>query len=194
MKKLLLTSSQTVGPFFAPTLLREDARRHVLVQPEAKGERIRIEGHILDGDRLPVPDAMIEIWQANALGRYHHPTAQGQAQLLDSSFLGFGRSGTDNEGLYWFETIKPGPVRFDAKRWQAPHICVTVFARGLLNHTATRLYFANDPANASDPVLQCVPEQRRATLLAHSHQEEKRVVYRFNIVMQGEDETVFFNV
>ncbi len=110
MNTHLLTSSQTVGPFFAPTLLRKDALRNVLVQPETEGECVRIEGHVLDGDRLPVPDAMVEIWQANARGRYRHPADQGPAPL-DPSFVGFGRSGTENEGSYWFETIKPGPVR-----------------------------------------------------------------------------------
>ena len=193
MNKLLLTSSQTVGPFFAPALLRKDAVRHVLVQPETVGERIRIEGHILDGDRLPVPDGLVEIWQANAHGRYHHPRDQGPAPL-DPSFVGFGRSGTENEGLYWFETIKPGPVPFDQQRWQAPHICVTVFSRGLLNHLVTCLYFADEPSNASDPVLLCIPENRRATLLAPRQQEGTRAVYRFDIILQGEGETVFFNV
>jgi protocatechuate 3,4-dioxygenase, alpha subunit len=193
MNRGLLTSSQTVGPFFAPALLRKDAVRHVLVQPETVGERVRIEGHVLDGDRLPVPDALVEIWQANAYGRYNHPGDQGPAPL-DPSFLGFGRSGTENEGLYWFETIKPGPVAFDGERLQAPHICVTVFSRGLLNHLVTRLYFADEPANASDPVLLCVPEERRATLLANRQQEGTMAVYRFDIILQGEGETVFFNV
>jgi protocatechuate 3,4-dioxygenase alpha subunit len=193
MNKLLLTSSQTVGPFFAPALLRKDAVRNVLVQPKTLGERVRIEGHVLDGDRLPVPDALVEIWQANAHGRYHHPADQGPSPL-DLSFVGFGRSGTENDGLYWFETIKPGPVSFDHERWQAPHICVTVFSRGLLNHVVTRLYFADEPANATDPVLLCVPEHRRATLLAPRQQEGTSVVYRFDIILQGEGETVFFNV
>ena len=193
MNKLLLTSSQTVGPFFAPALLREDAVRNVLVQPETVGERVRIEGRVLDGDRLPVPDGLVEIWQANAHGRYHHPADSGPASL-DPSFVGFGRSGTENEGLYWFETIKPGPVPFDHERWQAPHICVTVFARGLLNHLVTRLYFAGEPANARDPILLSVPEHRRATLLAALQQEGTSVVYRFDIILQGEGETAFFNV
>ena len=193
MNKLLLTSSQTVGPFFAPALLRKDAVRNVVVQPETLGERVRIEGHVLDGDRLPVPDALVEIWQADAHGRYHHPADQGPSPL-DPSFVGFGRSGTENDGLYWFETIKPGPVPFDHERWQAPHICVTVFSRGLLNHVVTRLYFADEPANATDPVLLCVPEHRRATLLAPRRQEGTSVVYRCDIILQGEGETVFFNV
>ena len=193
MNRLLLTSSQTVGPFFAPALLRKDALRNVLVQPETMGSRLRIEGYVLDGDRLPVPDAMVEIWQANAHGRYNHPADQGPA-LLDPSFLGFGRSGTENNGAYWFETIKPGPIPFDQERWQAPHICVTVFSRGLLNHLVTRLYFADEPANVTDPVLLCVPEHRRTLLLAQPRQEGTSVVYRFDIILQGEGETPFFNV
>lgn len=193
MSKLLLTSSQTVGPFFAPALLREDAVRNVLVQPETAGERIRIEGRVLDGDGLPVPDAMIEIWQANAHGRYNHPADQGPAQL-DATFIGFGRSGTDEDGRYWFETIKPGPVPFDVKRHQAPHICITVFSRGLLNHAVTRLYFEDEPANANDPVLLHVPESRQATLLAKRESHDPVTIYRFDIILQGEDETAFFNL
>ena len=195
-----LTGSQTVGPFFAPALLREDARRNVLNRPETVGERIRIEGRVLDGDGIPVPDAMVEIWQANAQGRYNHPADHGPAPL-DPSFLGFGRAGTAEDGSYWFETVKPGSVAFDGERLQAPHICVTVFSRGLLNHLVTRLYFEDEPANALDPVLQRVPNDRRATLLASRAPSIKRgatngvmVVYRFDIVLQGANETAFFNI
>ncbi len=193
MSTFPLTSSQTVGPFFSPALLREDARRNVLTQPETAGERMRIEGRVLDGDGVPVPDALVEIWQANAHGRYHHPADAGPA-ALDPSFLGSGRSGTAEDGSYWFETVKPGPVAFDGERLQAPHICVTVFARGLLNHLVTRLYFEDEPANALDPVLQCVPEDRRATLLARREPGGAMAVYHFDIVLQGAGETAFFNV
>ena len=193
MNTHLLTSSQTVGPFFAPALLREDARRNVLTRPDTVGERIRIEGRVLDGDGVPVPDALIEIWQANAQGRYNHAADQGAAQL-DSSFLGFGRSGTAEDGSYWFETVKPGLVPFDGERMQAPHICATVFSRGLLNHLVTRLYFEDEPGNALDPVLQCVPNDRRATLLARREARDTVVVYRFDIILQGADETAFFNL
>lgn len=193
MTAWLLTGSQTVGPFFEPALLREDALRHVLTQPATEGEHVRIEGRVLDGDGLPVPDAMIEIWQANVHGRYNHPADQSAAPL-DPTFIGFGRSGTDENGVYWFETIKPGRVVFDRERLQAPHICVTVFSRGLLNHLVTRLYFADETANKDDPVLQCVPEERRATLLAQYEQRDSLVVYRFDIILQGAGETVFFNV
>jgi protocatechuate 3,4-dioxygenase, alpha subunit len=193
MTRLPLTSSQTVGPFFAPALLREDAIRNVLIQPETAGEHIRIEGHVLDGDGLPVPDAMVEIWQANAHGRYNHSSDRGQAQL-DPSFLGFGRSGTTEEGSYWFETIKPGRVPFYQGQFQAPHICVTVFARGLLNHLVTRLYFEDEQTNAEDPILRCVPDERRSTLLARCENLERTIVYRFDIIMQGAGETAFFNI
>jgi len=194
LSRYVLTASQTVGPFCAPALLRDDARRNVLVGPETAGERIRIEGRVLDGDGLPVPDAMVEIWQANAQGRYNHPADGGPAPL-DPSFAGFGRSGTDEDGGYWFETVKPGPVPFDGEPMQAPHICVTVFARGLLNHAVTRLYFEDEPANATDPVLQYVPEERRGTLLARPELVGGgMVVYRFDIVLQGAGETAFFNL
>jgi protocatechuate 3,4-dioxygenase alpha subunit len=188
-----LTTSQTIGPFFSPSLLRDDARRNVLVQPDTAGERVRIEGRVLDGDRLPVADALVEIWQANAHGRYHHPTDTSDA-VLDPAFTGFGRSGTDADGRYWFETVRPGRVPFDGRRLQAPHIVVTVFARGLLNHAVTRLYFGDDPATHDDPVLQCVPAGRRSTLLATRHQTDGHPVYRFDIILQGEAETVFFNL
>ncbi len=196
MSTFPLTSSQTVGPFFAPALLREDACRNVLTRQETAGERIRIVGHVFAGDGVPVPDAMVEIWQANAHGRYNHAADQGSA-ALDPSFLGFGRSGTDEDGGYWFETVRPGAVPFDGELLQAPHICVTVFARGLLNHVVTRLYFEDEPTNAGDPVLQSVPEGRRETLLARREPGktvETVVVYRFDIVLQGAGETAFFNL
>jgi len=195
MSTFPLTGSQTVGPFFSPALLREDARRNVLTQPETAGERIRIEGRVLDGDGVPVPDAMVEIWQANAHGRFNHPADNGPGPL-EPSFLGFGRSGTAEDGSYWFETVKPGPVPFDVERQrlQAPHICVTVFARGLLTHLVTPLYFEDEPTNALDPVLQCVPDPRRATLLARRETGGAAIVYRFDIVLQGAGETAFFNV
>ena len=118
---------------------------------------------------------------------------RGPAQL-DPSFLGFGRSGTTEEGSYWFETIKPGRVPFYQDKLQAPHICVTVFSRGLLNHLVTRLYFEDEQTNAEDPILQCVPDERRSTLLARRENREGMIVYRFDIIMQGAGETAFFNL
>ncbi len=193
MSILPLTAAQTVGPFFSPALLRTDAERHILTQPETAGERIRIKGRVLDGDGMPVPDALVEIWQANAYGRYNHPADTGPAKL-DASFLGFGRSGTEEDGQYWFETIKPGRVPFDSTRMQAPHICVTVFARGLLNHLVTRLYFDDEPANADDPILLRVPQDRRAALLALREPDSATPTYHFDIILQGKNETVFFNL
>jgi protocatechuate 3,4-dioxygenase alpha subunit len=115
MTTLPLTTSQTAGPFFHDALLREDARRNVLVGPATAGERIRIEGRVLDGDGAPIPDALVEIWQANSHGRYNHPLDRCDAPL-DPDFTGFGRSDTDDAGRYWFETVKPGPVPFDRAR------------------------------------------------------------------------------
>ena len=189
-----LSPSQTVGPFFFDCLLRPDARRNVLVQPETRGERIRIEGRVLDGDGVGVPDALVEIWQANSHGRYRHPTDTRRAPALDPSFIGFGRSGTDEAGRYWFATIRPGAVPFDDARMQAPHICVMVFARGLLNHLVTRLYFADEPANETDPVLRRVPAERRGTLLARPETVDGRTLYRWDIILQGAGETAFFNL
>jgi protocatechuate 3,4-dioxygenase alpha subunit len=201
MDRQLLTASQTVGPFFSIGLLYEDACRNVLVQPETNGERIRVEGRVIDGDGVPVPDALIEIWQANASGRYAHPADQGPAPL-DPTFVGFGRTGTDVDGYYWFETIKPGAVPFNQDTLQAPHICVTIFARGLLNHMVTRLYFADELTNTTDPVLCCVPEERRPALLAQRAPAGSdsttgpgaTAVYNFDVIMQGEGETPFFNL
>jgi protocatechuate 3,4-dioxygenase alpha subunit len=189
---LVLTSSQTVGPFFHGCLLRPGAECNVLAGPVTAGERIRLVGRVLDGDGAPVPDAMIEIWQANHHGRYNHPSDRRDLPL-DPGFTGYGRSGTGADGAYWFETIKPGPVPYDDRQTQAPHICVAVFGRGLLNHLPTRAYFADEPANAADPILLRVPPERRATLLAAREESGGAVVYRFDIVLQGAGETVFFN-
>ncbi len=187
-----LTSSQTVGPFFGPALVRDDVDLQILAGPQTEGKRIRIEGYVYDGESNPVPDAMVEIWQANAFGRYHHSDDDSDAPL-DLEFTGFGRSSADDEGRFWFETIMPGPVAFDRERFQAPHIAVTVFARGLLNHLFTRIYFADEPANADDPILQLVPVDRRSTLIATRTADGPTSVYGFDIILQGPGETVFFN-
>ncbi|MDR7554340.1 MAG: protocatechuate 3,4-dioxygenase subunit alpha [Armatimonadota bacterium] len=184
-----LTPSQTVGPFFHGGLLREGM--NVLVRQDTEGQRIRLEGYVYDGDRAPVADAMVEIWQANAFGRYRHPLDQRPVPL-DPGFVGFGRAGTDDAGFFWFETIKPGPVPFRGGVMQAPHINVAVSARGLLDCLWTRLYFDDDPATATDPVLRLVPEARRGTLLARRQPGTVPPVYRFDIVLQGDGETAFF--
>jgi protocatechuate 3,4-dioxygenase, alpha subunit len=195
--RLGLTAAQTIGPFFEPGLLRADARRNVLAGPATAGERIRIEGRVLDGERAPVPDALVEIWQANAHGRYHHPLDRRDELPLDPAFSGFGRAGTDEAGRFWFETVKPGRVPFDPSdpsRLQAPHVSVTVFARGMLNHAVTRLYFDDEDANDADPVLQRVPADRRSTLVARRELADGNVVYRLDITLQGAGETAFFNL
>jgi protocatechuate 3,4-dioxygenase alpha subunit len=187
------TAPQTVGPFFHDGLLRHDAQRSTVAGPATAGTRIRIEGTVYDGDREPVPDAVLEIWQANHHGRYAHP-ADTRELPLDADFSGFGRGGTGADGAYWFETIKPGAVPFDDTQLQAPHINVALFARGLLNHLFTRLYFGDEPANNDDPVLGRVPAERRATLIAQPQQHDGLLVYRWDIVLQGTGETVFFNI
>jgi protocatechuate 3,4-dioxygenase, alpha subunit len=192
-----ITPSATVGPYFAYGLTPKDydwsaAFSNDLVTPDASGERIRIEGKVFDGDGLPIPDSMIEIWQADAAGRYAH-AADGR-ERPNSSFKGFGRCGTDGEGSYGFDTVRPGPVPGPDGKVQAPHILVGVFARGMLRHLTTRIYFADEPANAADPILTLVPADRRATLIAGRRGGDGRPVYVFDIRLQGEQETVFFDV
>jgi protocatechuate 3,4-dioxygenase, alpha subunit len=189
-----LTSSQTVGPFFHDCLMREDARCDVLCAPATEGTRIRIEGRVTDGDGAAVPDVVLEVWQADAHGRYNHP-ADGPELPLSSAFTGYGRIATNDDGSFAFTTVKPGAIPFSAERVQAPHISIAVLGRGLLNHLYTRLYFDDEPANADDPVLARVPAERRATLLARRGEERDggAIVYRFDVVLQGEGETVFFD-
>ena len=186
-----VTPTQTVGPFFAPALLRDV--QNILVTDRTAGQRIRVEGRVLDGAGNVVPDAMIEIWQANSHGRFNHPRDTRDLPL-DPEFGGFGRSGTDDAGVYWFETVKPGPVPFEGDRMQAPHLSVTVHARGMLNHAQTRLYFDDEAANAADPILALVPADRRDTLIARREEADGKVVYRLDIILQGRGETVFFNI
>jgi len=186
------TPSQTVGPFYAIGLTRRPL--NVVTNESTDGERIRIEGQVLDGDGLPIPDVMVEIWQANAYGRYNHPDDK-QEKPLDATFTGWGRSGTDEKCFYRFDTIKPGPVPGTNETVQAPHINVVVFARGMLVHAFTRLYFADEPANASDPVLNSIKnKKRRQTLIALPGMENGKTIYRFDIRLQGENETVFFDM
>jgi len=187
-----LTPPQTVGPFFHPALLRADAPGNRLAGPATPGEPIRIVGRVLDGDRAPVPDALVELWQADALGRYCHPADRWPTPSAPA-FTGFGRCGTDEAGAFWFETVKPGPVPAPGGGRQAPHLSLTIFARGLLDLLATRLYFDDEPANESDPVLGLVPAERRRTLLTR-REPGAAATYRCEIVLQGEGETVFFRL
>ena len=197
-KPLGLTPSQTVGPYFAYGLTSNgkydwnDAFSNNLVTSVTTGERIRIEGRVFDGDGNHVPDCMLEIWQADAQGRFSDP--QDQRGLPNSSFKGFGRCGTDANGAYAFDTIKPGPVPDSDGKPQAPHILLAIFARGMLLHNYTRIYLNGEAANAADPVLALVPIDRRATLIAQRASCNAGTVYRFDIHLQGDEETVFFDI
>lgn len=186
------TPSQTVGPFYAIGMTRKPM--DVMATAATQGQRIRIEGQVFDGDGVAIPDVMVEIWQANAYGRYNHPDDK-QEKPLDPSFTGWGRSGTDEKCFYSFETIKPGPVAGNDESVQAPHINVVVFARGMLVHAYTRLYFADEPANGTDPVLSSIKNKmRRRTLIAARNEQNGKPVYHFDIRLQGENETVFFDM
>jgi protocatechuate 3,4-dioxygenase alpha subunit len=184
------TPSQTLGPFFHFALPYDAGPQ--LVGENAAGERITVEGRITDGDGLPVTDALVEIWQANAHGRYDHPE-DTQDKPLDEGFGGFGRAPTDAEGVFRFYTVKPGAVAGLHNEMQAPHINIGILARGVLKRIATRLYFADEAElNRYDPVLNLVPEERRATLIAQRSADAP--VYRLDIVLQGANETVFFDI
>lgn len=190
------TPSQTVGPFFAYGLVPQQygypfasIASGTLLDSDTEGQRIRIVGRVFDGQGQPIPDAVIEIWQADAQGRYAHGA---DPRGSNSKFRGFGRfgTGTDPDNRFLFDTIKPG--RVDAR--QAPHINVIVTMRGLLSHAFTRLYFSDEAAaNARDPVLNSVAAERRQTLIALRSDSPEGCVYRFDIHMQGADETVFFD-
>src|SRR3954467_6883037 len=193
-----ITPSQTVGPFFKYGLTPDgkygwkDAFTGNLVTPDASGERIRVQGRVFDGDGAAVPDAMLEIWQADAQGHFSDP--KDKRALPNSAFRGFGRCGTDANGGYAVDTIRPGPVPHPDGKPQAPHILLAIFARGMLLQNYTRIYFDGEAANAADPVLALVPPERRGTLIAAREKGGGGAVYRFDIRLQGENETVFFDV
>lgn len=192
---MIQSPSQTVGPYFAQGLLREGDQvfTNILVSENTEGERIQIQGRVLDAERQPIEDAMIEIWQANHHGRYNHPLDE-QDKPLDAEFTGHGRASTDVTGNYRFETIKPGSVPGPDNTAQAPHINVIVFARGMLSHAFTRIYFEDEDANREDPVLMSIEDERhRNTLIAMREEADGLIVYRFDICFQGEDETAFFD-
>jgi protocatechuate 3,4-dioxygenase alpha subunit len=184
------TASQTVGPFFHLGMVHME--RENLVPDGVPGERVTIRGKVFDGDRKVVPDAVLEIWQADSAGQYSSETSGENAAA--PRFSGFGRVETDDQGEFRFTTIKPGRVRSPEGALQAPHIVITLFSRGLLKPLHTRLYFPNEPGNADDPILKLVPVERRSNLVATPSTErgESNVLY-WNIVMQGDGETVFFD-
>lgn len=206
------TPSQTVGPFFhyglpwkggadlvgasdmgaRPELFAEEHWVLNLSAPTGTpvGEPIMVAGRVVDGAGMGVPDAMLELWQANAHGRYR-ALADGRDDVpLDQHFIGFGRAATDADGVYRFRTVRPGRVPGPGGTWQAPHLALSVFGRGLLKRLATRLYFAGDEGLEDDPVLAAVPPARRATLIA----EPRGDGWWLDLVLQGERETVFFDL
>jgi len=186
---LQATTSQTVGPFFLIGLERLFVDN--LAGPGVSGERIEIEGRVLDADGQGVPDAMLELWQANAHGRYAHPD-DTQAKTLEPGFRGYGRVPTAEDGSFHFTTIKPGRVPGPNGKLQAPHIVVSVFMRGLLRRLVTRIYFPEDATNSEDFALNLVESSRRGTLIARKSPTRVGLL-EWNVVLQGSEETVFFD-
>ena len=206
MKPLMReTASQTAGPYVHIGLAPQQAGFEifennfgsVLTNAKTKGERIRIEGRVFDGIGTVLKDVLIEIWQANAEGKYAHPADRQPGKAIDDNFRGWGRSCTDFEtGVYTFDTVKPGVVTGRNGRFMAPHINVWVVARGINLGLNTRLYFSDEAeANRKDAVLNIIEwEARRATLVAQRTEKDGAIVYRFDIRLQGEAETVFFDI
>ena len=187
MNPLHQTPSQTVGPFLNIGLIHGE-KQNILADEHTAGKHIRLAGSVYDGNGNPINDALLEIWQADANGIYPHP-ADPRHSEADPRFRGFGRSHNEEGGRYEFYTIKPGE-----RDGNAPFINLHLFARGLLLHTQTRVYFADEVANGTDPVLLSVSVERRATLLALLEEKGEIPVYRFDIHLQGEQETVFFEL
>ena len=199
------TPSQTAGPYVHIGLIPHQAGFDIfernfsndLTALETRGERIRIEGTVFDGAGAPIRDALVEIWQANAEGKYNHP-ADRQEKPADGSFRGWGRTGADfRTGVWFFETVKPGAVIGRSGRGtMAPHVNFWIVARGINIGLNTRMYFADEAeANANDPVLNLIEdESRRSTLVARREIREGKPVYTFNIYLRGERETVFLDV
>jgi len=195
---LTQTPSQTVGPYFAYGMLPREygyawnsvVGNTLVTDDDTPGERIELAGTVYDGAGDPVVDALIEIWQPNAAGFFDHPADDRTGKSVQARFHGFGRCGTDTEGRFGFHTIKPGAL----SPAQAPHINVIVMMRGILVHGFTRIYFADEvDANAADPVLQSVPKERQASIVCELD-AVPTPRYRFDIHMQGDAETVFFDV
>ena len=183
------TTSQTVGPFFSIGL--EWLYVDNLAGPGASGQHIKIEGRVLDADGQGVQDGLLEFWQANSQGKYAHPEDK-QEKPVEPGFLGYGRVATGEDGSFRFTTIKPGRVPGPDGKLQAPHIAVSVFTRGLLIRLITRIYFADDPANSEDFALNLVEPARRGTLMAQKSAKRDGLL-EWNVVLQGPNETVFFD-
>jgi len=186
---LYATGNQTVGPFLEIGLAWLRTER--IAPAGTPGEGIRIEGRVLDGDGVSVGDGMIEVWQADANGKYAHPE-DPQKKPVTPGFRGFGRIPTNARGAFRFSTIRPGSVPGPEGVPQAPHLVISVFLRGSLKHLATRIYFPDEPANAKDPILKLVPPARRDTLIAKRVPGRKGAL-QWNVILQGPSETVFFD-
>lgn len=185
------SSSQTIGPFFH-VYFNEKGVAGSIAEPQAKGVRIRLACRAIDGDGEPIPDAMIELWQADAAGIYNHPDDPRRNQA-DPAVMGFGRLPTNDDGVCEFQTIVPGHVPGWNRALQAPHINVTIFGRGLLKGLSTRIYFAGNSANQDDPVLALVPSDRRDTLMARQNSHDPGL-WSIDLRLSGDGETVFFDV
>jgi protocatechuate 3,4-dioxygenase alpha subunit len=183
---LRASTSQTIGPYLRIGL--EWMQIEDMAPKGVAGERVAIRGRVVDADGKPVNDAAVEIWQANSQGRYSHPEDK-QDKPLEKNFRGYGRSLTNDNGEFRFNTIKPGRVPGPGGKLQAPHLTVTIFMRGLLKHLQTRIYFPDDPANAEDQILALVPAERRSTMIARRTGDG----LEWNVVLQGKNETVFFD-
>lgn len=199
------TASQTAGPYvhigLAPQAagfnIFEKNFSHVLTNSHTQGERIAVEGRVFDGSGTPVRDVLLEVWQANAAGRYNHPADQQSNKELDEDFRGWGRTCSDfDSGVWRFDTIKPGAVVGRDGRLMAPHLNLWIVARGINIGLNTRMYFSDEQAeNETDPVLNLIEwEVRRNTLIGKREQRGSEIVYTFDIYLQGERETVFFDV
>jgi protocatechuate 3,4-dioxygenase alpha subunit len=189
-KDFVATPSQTVGPFFHLGLTNgQDCGR--MADPAAQGEHIRVAIRIFDAEGAGVPDAMVELWQADANGKYNHPD-DPQHKNPDPAFRGYGRLPSDKDGRMIFETVRPGRVSGIDGALQAPHINVHIFSRGILRHVSTRIYFAGDSANADDAILRLVPAARRDTLMAHPDARQPET-WNIDFHLCGDAETVFFD-
>jgi protocatechuate 3,4-dioxygenase alpha subunit len=183
-----VTSYQTVGPYFEIGL--KDLYRQNLTNLKIPGQAIEVAGTIFDADGAGVPDAILELWHADSFGKY---MVEPQAKAFEDSLIGFGRIPTNEAGEFHFRTIKPGPVQEEGSARQSPHILVSIFMRGLLYRLVTRIYFADEPANANDPVLRSIEQYRRDTLIAKADPATPNQ-YTWNIFLQGEHETVFLEI
>ena len=194
-----VTPSQTIGPFAAPCMTPNETGKTNypwsqlinanLVTADAVGERIRLEGRMFDGDGTPIDGILFEIWQADGQGRYAHPR---DPRRPNASFKGFGRVESDMSGTFVFDTVKPGRVPGPNGALQAPHVVVAIHMRGIRQHLFTRIYFSDEPSNAEDPILKLVPPDRRETLIAR--RDGATSVYRIDFRIQGDRETVFFDI